>query len=112
MASDLEKLDSEKQQVESRPNTGVTRERSRDSPSLAHVRSSSIARVRSNNGYGCAEDGDESTDDTVTPDQPQVEKDPFEVAWEGDHDPLCPKSMSIVRKWLVVITVGMGSLCV
>ncbi|KAI0884794.1 putative bicyclomycin resistance protein [Annulohypoxylon maeteangense] len=114
MASDMDKLDPEKLQVDSRLGTGPNRERLHDSPSLTQMRSLSIARVRSNNGHGCADldDGDDSTDDTVTPDHPQVEKDPFEVTWESETDPLCPKSMSIVRKWLVVITVGMGSLCV
>ncbi|KAI1461038.1 MFS general substrate transporter [Annulohypoxylon moriforme] len=113
MASE-DKLDPEKLQVDSRPGSGARRERSRDSPSLTQMRSSSIARVRSNNGHGCAdlEESDDSTDDTLTPNHPQVEKDPFEVAWESDTDPECPKSMSVVRKWLVVITVGMGSLCV
>lgn len=100
------KLDEEKFEAESRPYTAQeSRRESIVPPSLSHI--------RSNNGHGCAdlEEGD-ATDATLTSSQPQDEKDPFEVAWDGDNDPSCPRSMSIVRKWLVVITVGMGSLCV
>ncbi|XXG97624.1 3-dehydroquinate dehydratase (3-dehydroquinase) [Hypoxylon texense] len=100
------KLDEEKFEAESRPNTAEeTRRESILAPTLS--------RIRSNNGHGCAdlEEGD-ATDDTLTSGQPQNEKDPFEVAWDGDDDPSCPRSISIVRKWLVVVTVGMGSLCV
>ncbi|OTA95765.1 hypothetical protein M434DRAFT_393409 [Hypoxylon sp. CO27-5] len=113
MTSDMERADSEKFDVESRPGTSQgSRHESFEERSVSRIRSSSIARVRSNNGHGCAdlEEGD-ATDDTLTS-QPQVEKDPFEVAWDGDDDPLCPRRISNLRKWLMVITVGMGSLCV
>ncbi|KAI2620156.1 MFS general substrate transporter [Hypomontagnella submonticulosa] len=102
----LEKFD-----TESRPET-IQRE-SIEIPHPSRIRPSSIGRVRSNNGHGCAdlEEGD-TTEDTLTSTQPQNEKDPFEVVWDGDDDPLCPRSMSLARKWLVVVTVGMGSLCV
>lgn len=36
----------------------------------------------------------------------------FEVAWDGDKDPLCPRSMSTLRKWMIVSIACMGSLCV
>ncbi|KAI1381432.1 MFS general substrate transporter [Hypoxylon crocopeplum] len=113
MTSDMDKLDQEKLELEAGLDAGP--ESRRKSLESHRMRSPSITRLRSNNGHGCAdldeEEGD-ATDDTLTSAQPQVEKDPFEVAWESDKDPLCPRSMSIVRKWLVVITVGMGSLCV
>jgi len=39
--------------------------------------------------------------------------DPFEVGWEGgDDDPLCPRSMHVGRKWLIVFITCFGSLCV
>lgn len=38
--------------------------------------------------------------------------DLFEVSFNGDQDPMCPRSMSLVRKWIIVIIVCMGSLCV
>ena len=41
------------------------------------------------------------------------EKDPFEVAWDGgDADPMCPRSMSTARKWLIVSITCFGSSCV
>ncbi|KAI1411776.1 putative bicyclomycin resistance protein [Hypoxylon sp. FL1857] len=114
MASGMDRADSEKLDVESRPETGQeSRRESLEERSVPRIRSSSIARVRSNNGHGCAdlEEGD-ATDDTLTSSHPQAEKDPFEVSWDGDDDPLNPRRISNVRKWLMVITVGMGSLCV
>jgi hypothetical protein len=36
----------------------------------------------------------------------------FEVSWDGDKDPMCPRSMSRVRKWVIVSIACMGSLCV
>ncbi|KAK8129275.1 major facilitator superfamily transporter [Apiospora kogelbergensis] len=72
--------------------------------------SSSLARVRSNNGHGVGDD----TDDADVPDEhagvPR-EKDSYEVVFEGDHDPYCPRNMSLIHKWVIVIIVGMGSLC-
>lgn len=44
---------------------------------------------------------------------PVPEKDPFEVTWDGgDADPLCPRSMSTARKWLIVFITCFGSACV
>lgn len=98
-------VDEEKLDIEARPRTAR-----RES-----VLTPTLSRIRSNNGHGCAdleEDEGDATDDTLATTQPQNEKDPFEVAFDGDNDPLCPRSTSIIRKWLVVVTVGMGSLCV
>jgi len=36
----------------------------------------------------------------------------FEVSWDDDKDPLCPRSMSTLRKWMIVSIACMGSLCV
>ena len=41
------------------------------------------------------------------------EIDQFEVDWDGgDDDPLCPRSMSLPRKWMMVFITCIGSLCV
>lgn len=72
----------------------------------------SIGRMRSNNGHGCAE-LDDSADEAEAPgrvDSPS--KDPFEVSWDNDNDPFCPRSMSLLHKWTIVLIVGLGSLCV
>ncbi|OTB04371.1 hypothetical protein M426DRAFT_58765 [Hypoxylon sp. CI-4A] len=110
MTSAADNFDPEKADIEYRPVTsGATIRKSSDGQSLSHQHSS-VSRVRSNNGYGAADLEEDTSDDTINPSQPPVEKDPFEVAWDGDDDPLCPRSMPIVRKWLVVITVGLGSI--
>lgn len=36
----------------------------------------------------------------------------YEVSWNGDGDPACPKNMSLVRKWIIITIVCTGSLCV
>jgi hypothetical protein len=75
-------------------------------------RSRPLSRTRSNNGYGCDDNDDMTTDLEIAGDS-GVEKDPFEVHWEdGDNDPSNPRSMSLARKWLVVIIVSASSLCV
>ena len=77
----------------------------------------SISRIRSNNGYGCDE-GDDSTEEEgsggdVEAGGVSVEKDAYEVRWDGgDSDPLNPRSMTMARKWLIVIIVSLSSLCV
>lgn len=73
----------------------------------------SISRTRSNNGYGCDTDGSEESGGDVEGGNTQAEKDPYEVKWEGgDGDPMNPRSMAFVRKWVVVIIVSASSLCV
>lgn len=74
------------------------------------ARSRSLSRARSNNGYG-VDDLDEYLDDV--PRDPETDKDPFEVGWDGgDSDPLCPRSKSLWRKWLIVVITSFGSFCV
>lgn len=37
----------------------------------------------------------------------------FEVAFDGgDRDPDCPRSMGVLRKWMIVTIVSSGSFCV
>ena len=43
----------------------------------------------------------------------QEEPDRFDVGWDGgDDDPLCPRSMPLGKKWLMVFITCFGSLCV
>ncbi|KAI1366395.1 major facilitator superfamily domain-containing protein [Xylaria arbuscula] len=60
-----------------------------------------LGPARSQNGHGCADISDK-----------EENGDPFEVSFDGDDDPLCPRSMNTTRKWLLVCIVGLGSLCV
>lgn len=75
---------------------------------------SSVAHVRSQNGHGCADLEESGWPANELPSQiiTESEKDPFEVSWDSDDDPLCPWSMPLVRKWILVLIIGMGSLCV
>lgn len=36
----------------------------------------------------------------------------FEVGWDGPDDPMNPKNMPTFKKWLVVVALAFGSLCV
>ncbi|KAF9891372.1 hypothetical protein FE257_004228 [Aspergillus nanangensis] len=40
-----------------------------------------------------------------------TESDIIEVSFSGDDDPMCPRSMPLLRKWAIVIIICMGSLC-
>jgi hypothetical protein len=67
-----------------------------------------LSRVRTHNGHGC----DDNHEQTLVLSHKNAPKDPYEISWEGDDDPMCPRSISVARKWAIVLTVGMGSLCV
>ncbi|KIE03605.1 major facilitator superfamily transporter, partial [Metarhizium majus ARSEF 297] len=76
-----------------------------------------LDRIRSQNGYGVDDDSDpapgdggEAHEETASP---GGSKDPYEVGWDGgDNDPLCPRSFSKGRKWLITFIVSHVSLCV
>jgi hypothetical protein len=45
--------------------------------------------------------------------QAQSKPEPdFLVHWEGENDPLNPRSFSIVRRWYMVLIISLGSLLV
>lgn len=95
------------------PQTGA-RNTSRPVSRAQSSASLSLGHMRSNNGHGCADlvDSNDEVEALGGVGGRETEKDPFDVAWDGDDDPLCPRSMSLVHKWVIVIIVGMGSLCV
>ncbi|KAH8803030.1 major facilitator superfamily domain-containing protein [Xylogone sp. PMI_703] len=72
-----------------------------------------VNRTCSNNGYGCDEYDYEGTGLGVERARSQPEKDPYEVKWDGgDNDPMNPRNMPLMRKWIVVLIVSASSLCV
>lgn len=88
----------------SRPNT------LRQKATNASARSS-VSRTRTQNGYGCDDNEDSEGQDLEG--GVLREKDPYDVVWDGgDADPMNPRSMSLARKWLVVLIVSASSLCV
>lgn len=36
----------------------------------------------------------------------------FTVSFDGEYDPMYPRNMSVARKWAIVVTVCMGTVCV
>lgn len=69
--------------------------------------------VRSQNGHGVAdlEEGTEQQDAAAVA-SAEEKSDPFEVGWDGDDDPMNPRSLPLLHKWILVIIIGVGSLCV
>ncbi|RGP66300.1 hypothetical protein FSPOR_6678 [Fusarium sporotrichioides] len=66
-----------------------------------------------------AEEGDTRRSSQDLSDQPteiaanqHVSDKSIQVGWDGDKDPMCPRSMSRMRKWLIVSIACVGSLCV
>ncbi|RYC61973.1 hypothetical protein CHU98_g4244 [Xylaria longipes] len=62
-----------------------------------------LGPARSQNGHGCADLSDK--------DGEKDEDDPFEVSFDGDDDPMCPRSMNIARKWILVLRADSRSTC-
>ena len=90
----------------SHPNS-TTREET-DSP-FGQLRS--VKSYSDENGF--TRTGSDNGDRTAT--DVEAGRDPekaFEVDWDGEDDPMNPRSMSRARKWVVVIIVSMSSLCV
>ena len=71
----------------------------------------------SQNGYGCngcpVESNGIANEGARIPDYWTLnDKDPFEVAFDaGDADPMSPRSMKTVRKWLIVSVLSGAGLC-
>jgi len=73
---------------------------------------SQIARIRSQNGYGISDEADDHNE-SPTEENGVSEKDPFEVGWDGgDSDPMCPRSFTTARKWMITLIVSFCSFCV
>jgi hypothetical protein len=57
-------------------------------------------------------DGSARDGSTTSRDHDSDDDDRFRVEFTGDDDPRSPKSMSSLRKWLIVTIVSSSSLCV
>lgn len=44
--------------------------------------------------------------------QQTLDHDIYDVSFDGDKDPLSPKSLPLARKWAIVIIVCTGTMCV
>ncbi|KAF5020744.1 hypothetical protein F66182_7246 [Fusarium sp. NRRL 66182] len=52
----------------------------------------------------------DQTTEAGNQDEPAYES--FEVSWDGEKDPVCPRNMSTMRKWTIVSIACAGSVCV
>jgi len=103
-AKDFEPISTAASKVASRSNS-----RARNGPNSLR----SLSRARSNNGYGCDDTQDSSQEDVTDVEAGAQQKDPWEVRWDGgDNDPGNPRSMTMARRWVIVIIVSASSLCV
>lgn len=104
------------------------RQREENSGYLAPIRSQPHTRHRSHSrpqtlksersyggedGYSCnhepnAEEGEEGEEDT----EEFRERKRWEVSWNGENDPMSPRSISIAQKWAIVLIMASSALCV
>ncbi len=54
----------------------------------------------------------DSVDEEKQLDQAPPSENEFLVQWDGDNDPLNPRSLPLSRKWIIVIVISLGSLLV
>lgn len=73
----------------------------------------SLRSVRSHRSYAA---GDGYTCFSEDEERPNISSrgtaDEYLVAWDGDSDPMNPRSMSKLRRWTIVCIVSASSLCV
>lgn len=84
--------------------------RSQDSKSLKRVESHH-SRAGAD-GYTWHHDGDESSQRPTRAKAGVVTPEPYLVSFDGDADPENPRSMSSLRRWIIVLICAASSLCV
>ena len=90
----------------SHPNSTTRKESNAPFGQLRSVKSYS-------DGHGFTRTGSDNGDRKATDvERGQDPEKAFEVDWDGEDDPMNPKSMKTARKWVIVIIVSMSSLCV
>jgi hypothetical protein len=73
--------------------------------------SSTISRNLSlNDGYSCHTADEEAGEKDNQPGE-AADGDEYVVGWD-ENDPMNPRNMNTLRRWLIVIIVSSGSLCV
>lgn len=99
----LEKISTETKQEQQPPTNGSALVPTKSLRSLHSHRS-----YPASDGYTCfAEDNERPNKSTGNTDG-----GPFLVQWDGDADPMNPRSMSKFRRWIIVLIVSSSSLCV
>lgn len=104
----------EKEEAEEAEEADIAIEGSATLPDLSPKQggSANLQRSRSyGNGYGCTTFNDDE-ETTKNPEKGRSPNKHFEVQFDGDSDPLNPRSFSTIRKWTIVIIISAGSTCV
>jgi len=84
--------------------------RSQDSKSLKRIESHH-SRAGAD-GYTWHHDGDENSQRPTRAKAGVVTPEPYLVTFDGDADPENPRSMSNLRRWMIVLICAASSLCV
>ena len=101
-----------------RPNTGGINALSQVRSQRSHVSTRSYRQYVDGHGTFFSENSEKGSDDEADlstdqgPSELKSAQQKFEVGWDGDDDPINPKNMNTAKKWLVVIMLALGSLCV
>lgn len=108
--------DMEKEYEPIRGRTTMSRDLSslNKSRSRPHSTRSGRSLVSGADFYTCSS-GDEKQQQRQTPSGEGSPADPektFEVQWDGDNDPMNPRSMPKGKKWLIVTVVSISAICV
>lgn len=119
-ASSYHNKTTESSPLESRLAVPANGEQNRLTPTTSHVsRRSDLSRVRSYDDHGVyhnrrlsTEEEDRSDLRDEGKDSPVEEKSYKEVTWDSPDDPMNPKNYKTWRKWMIVLVLATGSLCV
>jgi hypothetical protein len=108
-------LDGTEHPAEEEENEAPERSRSRGRRSQDRK---SLKRIESHHsragadGYTWHHDGDESSQQPTRAKAGVVTPEPYLVTFDGDADPENPRSMSSLRRWIIVLICAASSLCV
>ncbi|KAH7069750.1 benomyl/methotrexate resistance protein [Paraphoma chrysanthemicola] len=106
---DGEDLATQEEEIRSSSRGRSQGRRSQDSRSLRTTRSHQSRA--GGDGYTCFD----AEPDNTRPNNSKggvVTEQPYLVTWDGDSDPANPRSMSKLRRWLIVLICSASSLCV
>ncbi|QDS71980.1 hypothetical protein FKW77_001423 [Venturia effusa] len=83
----------------------------------SHSRSQTLKTERSyggEDGYSCNHEGhaEEGRGDGEEETEESKDRKRWEVTWDGENDPMNPRSMSVARKWAIVLILASSALCV
>jgi len=99
--------------IEKHAGTGAGQLQDTDSDISSEREEAAISSPESDEGRQDEQDGENTVGGEAAAATAAVGKDPFEVGWDGgDNDPLCPRSMHVARKWMIVFITCSAGLCV